>query len=518
MYKENFEAKLEAFDADMVKETDTSNIDVSNTIKQLARLNKIEYDRERLTQAKMLGIRPSTLDGLVKNENASAKQDDGPFSNTEPSHESVNPKQLLDEITNLIQLFIVLDTPQAKVTALWIAASWFVDVIHCAPILLINAPEKACGKTQLLTVIGRLVPRSVQASGISPSVLFRMVEKYQPTLLIDEIETVLKDNEELRGLINAGHTRDSAFIWRSVAQGDDFEPKRFSVWGMKAIAGINSVKLAETVTSRSIVVHLRRKTNDETVQRLRNAEEGLFESLKSKLARFQNDYSISIRKIKPELPNWLSDRDQDNFEPLLQIATIAGTSWLEDTYKCAKELTANSEDNKSVGNELLRDIKEILEIKSWIKISLADLLSELCSDDERAWSTYNRGNSITPRQLSKKLSDYGISTKTIRTNDSKTAKGYESEQFIDAFERYLSSSQQTSDFSNKPANTKLGLDESVTTNVTNPKPTSNINHLVTSSVTKNINEINSLIENVTKGSVSITEAHETNSPNRFVSF
>lgn len=86
-----------------------------------------------------------------------------------------------------------------------------------------------------------------------------MIEAYQPTLFIDETETVLKDNEDLRGLIDAGHTRDSAYVWRSVAKGDDFEPKRFTVWSMKAIAGINAIKLAETVTSRAIVFQLRRK-------------------------------------------------------------------------------------------------------------------------------------------------------------------------------------------------------------------------------------------------------------------
>jgi putative DNA primase/helicase len=90
-------------------------------------------------------------------------------------------------------------------------------------------------------------------------------------LFIDEVETMLKDNEDLRGLINAGHTCDSAKVWRSVAKGDDFEPKCFSVWGMKAVAGINAIKLAETVTSRSIVFELRRKRAEENVTRLRHA-------------------------------------------------------------------------------------------------------------------------------------------------------------------------------------------------------------------------------------------------------
>lgn len=57
----------------------------------------------------------------------------------------------------------------------------------------------------------------------------------------------------------------------------------------------------------------------------------------------------------------------------------------------------------------------------------------------RPWATYNRGNPLTPRQLANRVSEYGIEPKTIRFS-SGTAKGYEREQFEDAFDRYIPSS------------------------------------------------------------------------------
>src|SRR5690606_3376224 len=159
---------------------------------------------------------------------------------------------LLAEMVRAIGQFIVCDGATKVAAALWCTAAWLADSVHASPLLLINAPEKACGKTQLLTVVGKLVPRPAQAAGISPSVLFRMIEKYHPTLLVDEIETVLtKEAEDLRGMVNASHTRDSAYVWRSVPtpDGKDFEPRRFSVFGFKAVAGIRADRLAETVTS-----------------------------------------------------------------------------------------------------------------------------------------------------------------------------------------------------------------------------------------------------------------------------
>jgi putative DNA primase/helicase len=411
--------------------------DADVVVRYLASLSPIKYDQLRKGEAKRLGVQIKTLDSMVKAEREANAHDDSPFTDIEPWQEPVNPAQLLDEITHTILRFIVLDKHQAQAAALWVAACWFVDVIQCAPIALINAPERACGKTQLLTVLAKLAPRTAQASGISPSVLFRMVEAYKPTLFIDEIETVLKDNEELRGLINAGHTRDSAFVWRSVAKGDDFEPKRFNVWGMKAVAGINAINLAETVTSRAIVIQLRRKRPDEKVERLRHAEPDFFTVIASKLARFADDYTQQVADMRPNIPAALGDRDQDNWEPLMQVACIAGDHWPETVKKIALELSSAVQTPVSNANELLADIQEIFETKQVVKISTANLISALCEDTEKSWATYNRGKPLSSRQLASKLKDYEITSKTIRIDAYETAKGFYADQFKDAFSRYI---------------------------------------------------------------------------------
>jgi len=152
--------------------------------------------------------------------------------------------------------------------------------------------------------------------------LFRLAEKWHPTILIDEADTFIKTDEELAGLINAGHTRSNAFAYRLV--GADFEPKAFNVWGAKALAGISLEKhLPDATISRAIVINLRRKLPHESVGRLRDAERSLlFEELTAKLARFAEDHSQQIGNARPTLPEKLSDRAQDNWEPLLAICTM----------------------------------------------------------------------------------------------------------------------------------------------------------------------------------------------------
>ena len=457
---------LEAFDADIknhvVNEVGKLNTDEA-FVESLAILNPVEYDRVRIVQAKSLGVRPATLDAMVKAQRERSIQDNSPFAEIEPWHESVSPAILLDEISTTIQRFIVLDKHQAQAATLWISACWFVEVISFAPFALINAPERACGKTQLLTVMGKLTPRTLQASGISPAAFYRTIEKYHPTIFIDEIETVLKDNEPLRGIFNAGYSRDSSIIIRCV--GDDLEPKHFNIWGMKAIAGINAIKLAETVTSRSIVFELRRKTAHEKVERLRMAEPNLFEDLIAKLARFSNDYIQQVKHARPALPDALGDRDQDNWEPLLQVALVAGGHWLDTALKAAIKISGSKQNPISSANELLADIQEIFDIKSVIKISTAELIQFLCEDSEKTWSTYNRCKPLSPRQLSTKLKDYGIASKTIRINNYETAKGFEIEQFKDAFTRYLTDPLDLTSQSNNSLEANVYMADSVTDDI-----------------------------------------------------
>jgi len=409
-------------------------------IQWLASLKPLEYDRVRKDQAKKLGIQIKTLDAIVEAERANEIEADKlPFVEVEPHPDPIDSAQLLDEILAAIRQFVVLDTEQAVAAALWVALTWFIDVVEYAPLAIINAPEKSCGKTLLLDVLGRMAYRPLPAANASPSALFRAVDLWKPTILIDEADTFFRDNAELHGMVNAGHRRGGSVL-RSVPVGDTFEPRSFPVFSAKALAGIALEKhLPDTTMSRGIVFNLRRKLSHEAVGRLRQADRDLFTTIAKKSARFALDYSQQVGTARPALPDALSDRDQDNWEPLLAIAGCAGAEWLARATAAALTLSGAGDKTASTSNELLADIQHVFESKQIEKISTADLIAALCNDEEAAWSTYNKGKPITPRQVARQLAAYGIASKTIRLDTYKTAKGFELEQFLDAFRRYLSS-------------------------------------------------------------------------------
>ncbi len=410
-------------------------------IGELAGLQPIEYDRNRKEAASKLGISVAALDMSVKAARKPiVNSQPSMFPTVEPHPEPVVPDELVQELVAMLKVFIALSDENAFAIALWIVMTWVIDNLNVAPLLLINAPEKSCGKTQALDFVGKTAKKPLTTANVTPASMFRLIEKEQPTFLIDEADTFVKNSDDLRGIINAGHTRSSATFIRM--DGDPAEPRLFNVFAAKALAGILLEQhLQDATMSRCIVIAMRRKLAGENLKRLRHADDSLFASLRSKLARFALDFGAQIHDARPELPDELSDRAQDNWEPLLAIASCGSAELFEKATQVALKLSVETESSMSTGCELLLDIQYIFETKNITRVRSSDLIKDLCEDEERPWQTYNRGKPITARQFAKHLAKYRIRSKTVRFGR-ETPKGFELSQFEDAFARYLSTETQ----------------------------------------------------------------------------
>ncbi len=410
-------------------------------ILRLSSLTQMDYDRVRKNEAKRLNIRVSILDAQVLAvRNAGKETQSLPFAEVEPHPEPVEPAALLDEISKLICQFMVIEAYQADAAALWVTMTWFIEEIQIAPLGLIDAPEKACGKTVLLDLFGKLSRRPLPAANCSLAALYRAVELWLNTLLIDEADTFLGDNLELYGVINAGYSKSNGYVLRCEPVGDTYEPKAFAVFSAKALAGIKLAKhLPEATMSRGIIFNLRRKLSSETISRLRHADPAIFMAITAKLARLAVDYSKQVREARPKLPEQLCDRDQDNWEALLAVAGLAGDGWIKKAEAAALKLSAISKERTAgTSNELLQDIQSVFDTKRVDRIKTVDLIDALCEDVEAPWATYNRVKPIGARQLVNLLKPYDIKPEKIYINLIES-RGYDKTFFTDAFNRYLSS-------------------------------------------------------------------------------
>ena len=125
--------------------------------------------------------------------------------------DDVKIDDVLNETIKTIKRFIVFkDDYQATAVALWVFTSWFVEYLKFSPYILITSPMKECGKSQLLRCMANLSRRSLLTSNLSAAIVYRVIDMVRPTLFIDEVDTFLKNNDELIGIINAGIEKDGA--------------------------------------------------------------------------------------------------------------------------------------------------------------------------------------------------------------------------------------------------------------------------------------------------------------------
>jgi putative DNA primase/helicase len=414
--------------------TDT---DEAVLIDELARLDPIAYDRRRETAAEQLGIRVTALDEAVKQRRAklAGEADEQPlFAHwaDEPWPEPVEGNALILSLVRRIRSHVVTNTEAALTVALWIMFTWVhaAAAVH-SPILIVTSPEPDCGKTTLLNVMGFLVRRALPSVGISAAVLYRVIEKWGSTLIIDEADVAFVENEELRAVVNSGWTRGQGVL-RCV--GDEHEPQLFSTFCPKII-GLKGKKLPDTTASRGITIELKRKLAYEKVEDFRHTDDSGLHELRQQLFRWSVDNACTLQNANPALPNSFSNRTAANWHPLLAIAEAAGGEWPERAREAAAAVAkTKSTLDGSIGIQLLSDIRTAFGEGD--RLFSYTLIAKLTADPEGPWIEYNRGKPFTQKQLANRLKDYKILSETVWI-DGKSAKGYKRSAFEDAWTRYL---------------------------------------------------------------------------------
>ena len=418
-------------------------------LKDAFELDDIAYDQRRDALAKELGIRAATLDNERKKARKESVEDDAPIlvlNTSEPCADPVDGAELLSAIVTAINEYLVLPDGAAEAMALWIMHTYCHDAAWISPLLVFSSPTKQCGKTTCLTLLSSIADKPLTASNCTAPVLFRGIEEYGPTLFLDEADTFLKDNEEMRGVINSGHNRSSAQVLRLV--GDSYDVKPFSTWCPKAIAAIG--KLPPTLMDRSIVIVMQRKKKIDKVKRLRGDKLHEFESLRRQCVRWALDNLEAIKATDPDVPEYLGDRAQDNWRTLLAIADVAG--WTDVTVAAIEKLTPKKAEDDDTGVELLADIRKIFGDR--ICVSSAEIVGALNEMEERLWPGFYRGKGISPQGVAKILGRYGIKPKLHDVLGKK--RGYERKQFLDVWVRYLPDPDDSTDLGVPPLQTSNG--------------------------------------------------------------
>jgi hypothetical protein len=337
-----------------------------------------------------------------------------------------------------------MDDAQAIAMSLWVFHTHVIDAADYTPYIYVTSAEKESGKSRLKEAVELLVLNPILTSNVSPPVLFRLAspEDGPPaTFLVDEVDEIFSpksERSELRGLLNAGFHRGDHAI-RMVGEGAKQFPRKFPVFCAKLLAGKNSAALGDTLESRCIRIELKRKTREEQVERFRRREideHAIYAALQS----LGSYYVDELAAARPRLPEELSDRQQDIWEPLLAIAELADEGWAERGRAAAVSLFTGRVDDESLGVHLLADTREVFD--GLERISTARLIELLCLIEEAPWgekwwdSFKGEAKKGAAANLAWHLRRYKIHSKKIRFEEG-PLPGFERSQFEDSWTRYV---------------------------------------------------------------------------------
>jgi hypothetical protein len=416
--------------------TDSINIiAASERAKVVARL---PVDLQDEAQRGLDYLAATVVSALDDAANSASDPGDSPFAKLAPWPDPVAGAAILEAVRSILIRHVVLPEFGADTLALWVAHTYVADVADYTPYIHVKSPVRECGKTTLLELLEHLAFRAQTSDGISAAALFRRIDRWAPTILLDELDAQLRGDraEDLRGILNSGFKRGRKFT-RCV--GDDQTDTDFHTYSPKVLAGIG--KLWDTVASRAILIAMRRASRAELkgLAKIRGHLIGPeCEPYQRRLARWATDNREALRSMEPTVPESLGAREGDIWRPLLAIAEHAGGDWPARAHAAATSLHRGTAEG-DYGLLLLSDLRELFASRGAKVLASETIVDELAKRIDRPWPEYNSKTQkpITQRGLASLLGRFDIQPKTVRLDDGKTPKGYRLDEMEPVFRTYL---------------------------------------------------------------------------------
>jgi hypothetical protein len=351
--------------------------------------------------------------------------------------EPVNIAELLQNVDAKIGKYIVMQQHQRTGVTLWTAMAWVHNEIAThSPVLTATSADPGAGKTELLAVVVRLVPKpsmSVETTG--PNV-YRYVDAHKPTLIIDEADDLFARKSDLKHILNASWTRGTT-IPRQVSINGIWTTVHFSPFCPKAL-GLLGRNLPRTLKTRGIEIRMQPKRDDEVVELFTHTDDFEFATLRRQLMRFAADHATALKTMQPTFPAGMNNRAAVNWKLMLAIAEQAGGPWPERAREAAERLTRTGR-QPSDRVRLLAALRVMFADRGKPEITSEDATAELCRNPLDIWIAYNKGGKITQRQVAALLDAFDIHPVPLHPTKRKNfgRQGYRLSQFDDAFARYL---------------------------------------------------------------------------------
>jgi len=191
---------------------------------------------------------------------------------THPSEpiEYENEQQLYNNVKVYIHKHLdVLNPHGYDILTAFVFSTWLQELFDFTPYIGFFGRQET-GKSRGLEVLKELCFRAWHTTSLTTATLYRLIEKFNPTLLIDESEFLAsQEKKELIGLLNSGQRRGVLVPRMKGEDSQDFD--FYNTYSPKALSGTQ--ELRKTTTSRMIMFTMTR--NIRPIPRTLNKQDGL---------------------------------------------------------------------------------------------------------------------------------------------------------------------------------------------------------------------------------------------------
>ena len=348
----------------------------------------------------------------------------------------------LTDLVEFLTEYIVLPERSIVVVSAWVFAAHLMDIWDRFPHIAIKSPDKRCGKTRFLQMLEEVTPNPVGTTNISPAAMYRLIKKDQPTILLDEAQSMRRRGSEfaeiMRELFCASIDRDAKVI--RCGGNDMDEIVKFSVYSPKVIAMIGEPD--SVLADRCLPIEMKRKTKDDIVKPYRSRVVKVRgKEVHKAIEKWAELHHDKIEDVYDKIDTFPIDNDRIAelllpLQAVLQVAKVP--DYLDTLEDYAQSLDDKDRADESLGVRLLAACREIIGSKTFLPTK--ELLTELVKRTEEPWARYNKGEPITADALAILLRPYKVKPDAHckkRKGKVTNTRGYYLIEFEDAWARYL---------------------------------------------------------------------------------
>src|SRR5262245_21959978 len=268
--------------------------------------------------------------------------------------------------------------------------------------MLYTFPTRNAGKSAILHVGRWMVQRPYPAVDVTGPVLFRIIDRLKPVMVLDEADTLFKRRNVVATVVNESWTNTGSKVPRSRSGGKGYD--EYDVYSTQMIS-MKGLRVPDMTLSRCVVCKIWPKLESEVVEDFGYCDDDEFKVIRRKLICWAVDNAVTLRDAKPAFPPGFVNRVRLNWKMLLAIAELAGDPWPKRARNAALEL----ETGRDEPDEAIRLFQALRDV--WGKADTwhsEDLCKALYKHPSGEYANFRGKGPIGQHQLAAILSDFDI--------------------------------------------------------------------------------------------------------------